>query len=369
LFSTIFPDFRDAVNAALAGRDGMVQLIHASITELSEELKVLMFGLEDEDNAADVLHGLLAQFLDDMESLLDENGTSAVVTDEFLLRVEYAIAEMFTPRGSTQLEPGMIFPMVKEQHDMKFMRTEVIPAAENVAIRYLCLDNRASLAHISTGLMCETITAYDNREPIMGDPATEIVSVGNTDFAQSTWSRELAVDVKRDDRFFESFFTALKPSLCEKYYTIAQMISDRNHEYPGAPKTLYFCGVQAGTDEFILFASFLQKQFNNVRIYVSVPIDIVAQAELFIDYITEDDLSIFEQGIGFKTHELAHNKAQEVNARIEQSQEYKEYAKSNSEDLIKQSIGSPEYISKPAASGTRQVSYPQNAYSRIQSAA
>jgi len=229
----------------------------------------------------------------------------------------------------------MIFPMVKEQRDVYFMRKDVIPEAQKIAVDYIQADGGNALMQISTGPMVETIEACDNIDYIIVDPETSVISVGNSDLTASVLSREFGLDINRSDSYFSSFFMTLQPSVCKKYIAIAESVARWNRAHPNNIKVLGFCGAQATSEEFILFACALKrkinKDFNNddkeghvdvLPMYFSVPPRVAPLVDFFVSHILDEDLDIFEQGIGFKTQQLAHEKVKEIHARIKETPLY-----------------------------------------------
>ncbi len=235
--------------------------------------------------------------------------------------------------------PGMIFPMVKTQRDVRFMRDEIIPIAKSIVLEYLDIDPDKTSVQIDTGPMVETVEACDNIDSIMVDPHTKIISVGNSDLTESVLSRDFGIDIKRGDKYFAQFFSSLKPSVCERYEAVVEAASIWNEKHPDNIKRVGFCGAQATLDEFVLFASFLTKKYDNVPIYISVPPGIVPSIVFFLAHVESNDLEIFNKGIGFKTQQLANDKVRAVYSRIRTTEKYKQFVDARLKSIQRLGIG------------------------------
>jgi phosphoenolpyruvate-protein kinase (PTS system EI component) len=282
----------------------------------------------------------------------------------------YIALKRLQDEGGYAFSPGMIFPMVKQQGDMHFIREEIMPEARKTVNEYIGIesyDARESTP-ISTGPMIETVEAYDNCDSIKVDPETDIISVGNSDFTASVLSREFGIAIDRNDRHFAKAFSSLKPEVCRKYYDITDAVSDWNTTHPENPKTMGFCGAQAGQVDFILFASFLQKEFKNVSMHVSVSPGMAPLIYFFMQHITDEDLAIFRQGIGFKTHQLASEKVSGIYARIRQGRLYKEQVTDRLKSVCAFVIDGTGVQDMPAAPRLHKIQRQKNNYGSVDSA-
>ncbi len=283
--------------------------------------------------------------------LLGERGFDIYRTDAGNKVVSLRIASYYIAllalqqKGGYDFTPGMIFPMVKTQRDVHFMRDEITPQALDIVSEYLDVKPNDITLQLDTGPMIETAEACDNIDSIMVDPKTRLISVGNSDLTASVLSRDFAIDIKRGDKHFGQFFFSLKPSVCKKYEEIIEAVSIWNDKYPDNVKRIGFCGAQATLDEFVLLASFLAKKYDNVPIYISVPSGIVPLISFFLLHIEDKDLDVFEQGIGFKTQQLASDKAREIHERIRKSKKYKEHVDARLESIQRLGIKRVEHDS------------------------
>jgi phosphoenolpyruvate-protein kinase (PTS system EI component) len=319
---------------------------------------------EEDKNTANIVEALDAKGFDLYKTAVGKEIVTLRIAGYYI-----ALAQI-QKEGGYAFEPGMIFPMVKEERDMHFMREEVIPQARNIAVEHIGAVDDSALPHIKRGPMIETVEACDNLDHIIVDKETSVLSVGNSDLTASVLSRNLGIDINRGDRHFRLFFSTLKPSMCGKYFAITEAVSVWNAGNAQNPKALGFCGAQATTEEFILFACFLQREFDNVPIYISVPSNFVPLADFFVAHITEKDLDIFAHGIGFKAQQLAHNKAREIHARIKETNLYKQQIEIRLKDI--QSLGIESIGQEPKALQAFRASlldYKQNIKEAIDSAA
>lgn len=359
----------DVMTAFEKEKDDAAREADRLIIQLKADLQALFLDEEDIDAA---LESAIINFIVGVETYLSrfEALEGKQNTIESLLYSFIAPAKALSrdPYGY-RFSPVMIFPMVKQQRDVQFMRDKVIPQARRLAGEYINNDSQRTLPAIAVGPMLETVEAYDNLDFLVEDEKTSLISIGTSDFTQSVFSRETGLDITRGDVYFEAFFTTLKPNTCRKYYEIAQAVSAWNEDYPRNPKVLGFCGAQAETEEFMLFVSFLQKEFKNVNMYISVSANMVPQAELFIECITDADLKIFEKEPGFKTHQLAVGKARGIRERIRKSREYVRYMRENIHAAARENTGSRQEASIPASSRAKPVSTGDNLYKRLRAAA
>ena len=262
--------------------------------------------------------------------------------------------------------PGMIFPMVKTERDVRFMRDEITPLAKSIVAEYLNIEQGKILVQIDTGPMVETVEACDNIDSLMVDPNTKIISVGNSDLTESVLSRDFGIAIKRGDKHFAQFFSSLKPSVCEKYEAVVEAVSIWNAKHPDNIKRVGFCGAQATLDEFILFAYFLSKKYDTVPMYISVPPGIVPLISFFLSHVENKDLEIFDEGIGFKTQQLAHDKAHAIYSRIRATTKYKQFVDARLESIQRLGI---ERIQNDNDQTAQRHEYRLNIESTIDSAA
>ena len=269
-------------------------------------------------------------------------------------------------KGGYAFTPGMIFPMVKTERDVRFIRNEITPLAKSIVSEYLNIEPGKMLVRIDTGPMVETVEACDNIDSLMVDPNTKIISIGNSDLTESVLSREFGIDIKRGDKHFAQFFSSLKPSVCERYKAVVEAVSIWNAEHPDNIKRVGFCGAQATLDEFILFASFLAKKYDNIPMYISVPPGIVPSISFFLSHAEGNDLEIFDEGIGFKTQQLAHDKALAIYSRIRGTTKYKQFVDARLESIQRLGI---ERINNDNDQTAQRQKYRPNIESAINSAA
>ena len=208
-------------------------------------------------------------------------------------------------------EPRIIFPMVQNDQQMKWVFDEVLQYARdliNNKITANCrksarpavpeLDHFASICKtIKYGAMVETLHILTDMEAVVNNPTIKSYNIGTNDLTAEILSDIMGVRVSRENIMFEHCFFELIPAVLVEIERWAEAISAWNRSHPKNQKVLGVCGELASREKFALFALYLAKKYN-IPIYLSMPAESIPAIEYFRSFVTEEHLSIFEEGVG-----------------------------------------------------------------------